>query len=232
MMPENDKSLVENSIELLIDIELELRFHKPDSSDSLYIRDLVMWLKTGLPASRFFYTKDGQSLAEVARFVVDSSYIPDEAMVQNAIDATGFSIEGTGVSYPPNWSEEQLKESGINEPDSMVVVSYWVGGFSEVLMPESIYLSALKQYLYEKENLELVKILLQSREFDVKADTVSEQLNAVYRYLPELQVEMRYLLNSDKKHIAERLSDLQVSLSRLNLPADRKFGHIGSFELW
>ncbi|MDF2152700.1 hypothetical protein [Vibrio sp. CAU 1672] len=230
MPDKNDaQPFIDQAIELLSDMEHMLQFDPLRCGDYNYLHDLVMWMKTGIPEPRFAPTKDGLNLLEVAQSVLRSTYIPDEKLLQYATERCGFSEEGTGVRYPT----QATPSTGTN-PDEMtnVLISYWVGGFSEVLMPESIYLLALKEYLCEQQRTDLVKTLLTIHQFDPKTASQNEQLHALSSYLPDLHSALLVMPDTDNKHLTERLIRLGKALAQIPLTPARRFGHLRTFHLW
>lgn len=231
--------LIDEAIELLTDFEVELHFHRPDSKEAAYLRDLVLWLKTGLPAVRFASTQDGKSLYELARYFMTIACAPEQKLVEHAINQTSFSSEGTGIQYYDCWSDYDEPESGRNvdltqysDMQRNVLISYWVGGFSEVLMPESIYLKALKDLLYEKLDEELLIRLMPVCQSDFREDTLNEQLTTLAAYLADIQSQLLFMPVSEVKRLPERVKELEQKLSTVPLTEKRPFGHVGSFELW
>lgn len=224
--PVSHHELVRHAIEVLSDIEVAVRFYRPDLQDCEVIRQLVLWMKTGLPAYQFAPTQDGKSLYEVAEYVLQMSNLDTPTLVDYAIERMGFSEEGTGVSYYDQ-NDDALE-------NNLVVLSYWVGGFSQVLMPESVYLEALKAFLYDNEKYELIAHLLKQHPFDVKLDSQDQQIAALGEYLPQLRTSLHLLEDTDITSLLKQLDSLEESLNQLQTPPviPTQFGHIGSFELW
>ncbi|MCK6264681.1 hypothetical protein KP803_15485 [Vibrio sp. ZSDE26] len=226
-------------IDLFAAFELELGFLNSESDTVTKLREMVLWIKSDIPVGGFAPTVDGRSLPKVVRHIFDSTHFTLDELTEFALNECSFSCEGTGVSYPEDWDADDLEECGIYRPTEVVVLSYWIGGFSDVLIPRTSYIQTLLQYLIENSRDDLVVRLNKALCVASKVGLSPLQHRSLHLLLLNIEPELRLSqsrklneLNGKMQALRDLLRDTDAALGISSQLEVKTWGHVRQYDLW
>lgn len=224
--------IASQAADILTQVELEIRFYQPDNQVLAELRDMVLWLKNRIPSATLVPSYDNQSLSDICRYAISNTQAPIERVVQHAIDSSGFGDDSVQLSYPNSLSTEELQEFGIANSNEVILISYWVGGFSDVTVPLAIYLRVLAEYLRENELVDLLAELEDKLLVYRPFNTRTAELLKLKQLIPTFLSALPYSESVRRKQLHSQLTRLQEQLQPHIQKPHNKLGHVRWYQLW
>ncbi|KGY12704.1 hypothetical protein NM22_08265 [Vibrio tubiashii] len=220
------------AIDLLQSSEVAIRFETPHANVLAEIRAMVLWLKERKPSSKIVAGNDGKSLAEICQHLFSSTQVPIEKIVHYTIEEIEFGEDGFQLSYASRINVEEQQELGLHVPQDVVIISYWVGGFSDVAIPLALYLRELADYLRTHGHQELLKQLKSQTLIARPYNTRIEEFVELNKLIPQIFSALPYSHSVHKKQLHSQLAVLQKQIEPYLQQPHNKLGQVRWYQLW
>jgi len=224
--------IAKQAIDLLQNSEVAIRFETPHANVLTTVRPMVLWLKERKPSSEIVAGNDGKSLAEICQHLFSSTQVPIEKIVHYTIDEIEFGEDGFQLSYASRMNVEEQQELGLHAPQDVVIISYWVGGFSDVAIPLGLYLRELADYLQTHGHQELLKQLKSQTLIARPYNTRIEEFVELDKLIPQVLAALPYSHSVNKKQLHSQLAVLQQQIEPYLQQPHNKLGQVRWYQLW